>query len=182
MAANQPHWPREWLMTDERLGNLLWEAVRALPQGAGIVLRHYSLGDEARLELGMKLAGLARQQELLLAVAGSRRLAEQIGAALVHNPDTPGPMPCSMAVHDEQEALLARPSGAALTFVAPVYPTRSHPGAAVLGPDRAAALARQGGCPAIALGGMDAKRFAELESAHPGAFHGFAGIDCWLEN
>jgi thiamine-phosphate pyrophosphorylase len=62
-------------------------------------------------------------------------------------------------------------------FVSPVFPTRSHPGRAALGVDRALALAELAGCPAIALGGMSAERFAALR----GGFYGFAGIDCWLK-
>jgi hypothetical protein len=27
---------------------------------------------------------------------------------------------------------------------------------------------------------MNAARFDKLELAYPGLFHGFAGIDCWL--
>ena len=181
MAPNQPQWPREWLMTDERLGDRLWEAIEALPQGGGIVFRHYGLAAEARLNLGLKVAKLARVRNLLFAVAGSTKLAEEFDAALAHNPDVPGKLPLSVAVHDERQALLARTAGAVLTFVAPVLPTRSHPGAPALGPERAAAIASQAGCPAIALGGMDSERFAQLDATHPGAFHGYAGIDCWLE-
>lgn len=181
MSANQPQWPREWLMTDERLGERMWDAIAALPQAAGIIFRHYRLTGEARLELGLRIAERARARDLLLAVAGSVELAEKLGAALIHNPDVRGQLPISMAVHDEQQAALARSAGAALVFVGPVHPTRSHPGAAVLGPDGAAALARLTGCPAIALGGIDAERFARLDDAHPGTFHGYAGIDCWLE-
>jgi thiamine-phosphate pyrophosphorylase len=29
-------------MTDERLGDALWTALRRLPRGAGIVFRHYA--------------------------------------------------------------------------------------------------------------------------------------------
>ena len=181
MAANQPQWPREWLMTDERLGERMWDAIAALPQGAGVVFRHYRLADDARLKLGFRSAERVRARDLLLAVAGSVELAERLGAALVHNPDARRQLPISLAVHDEQQAALARSAGAALAFVGPVHPTRSHPRAPVLGPDGAAALARLAGCPAIALGGMDAGRLARLEAAHPGAFHGYAGIDCWLE-
>ena len=180
MAANQPLWPREWLMTDERMADRLWEAIEALPTGAGIVFRHYRLNDEDRFALGRAIAEIARTKDLLLAVAGSRSLAERLGAAMVHNPDKAGEMPWSMAVHDEQQALSARSAEPVLAFVGPVYPTHSHPTAEAIGADRAAALARQAGCAAIALGGMDRKRFALLESTHPGAFHGYAGIDCWL--
>ena len=181
MAANQPPWPREWLMTDERMGERLWEAIEAFPQGGGILFRHYRMADEARLELGLRVAGLARERNLLFAAAGSTSIAETLGAALVHNPDAPGRLPFSVAVHDAEQASLARTTGAVLTFVAPVWPTRSHPGAPALGPERAAMLAGQTGSLAIALGGMDAERFARLNAAHPGAFHGYAGIDCWLE-
>ncbi|HYC94292.1 MAG TPA: thiamine phosphate synthase [Sphingomicrobium sp.] len=178
MAVNQPPWPREWLMTDERLGEKLWEAVGALPEGAGIIFRHYGLGNEARLELGLRLAELARERDLVFGVAGNQQLAERLYAALVHNPDKAGAKPCSMAVHDEQQALAARSVRPSLAFVGPVYPTRSHPGAPALGVDRAAALARQAGCPAIALGGMNRARFEGLKS---GGFYGWAGIDAWLD-
>lgn len=180
MAANQPPWPRQWLMTDERLGDRLWDAVARLPTAAGIIFRHYSLGDSDRLELGLELARQASERKLVLGVAGSRKLADRLGAALVHNADSPGGLPWSMAVHNEAEARAAREAGAALAFIAPVFTTRSHPDRPALGIDRAAELAVLAGCPAIALGGMDEIRFAELESAHPGAFHGFAAIDCWL--
>ena len=181
MAANQPPWPSEWLMTDERLGERLWQAIEALPTGAGVVFRHYGLTHAARLDLGLRIARCVTERNLVLAVAGSRQLAEQLGATMVHNPDAAGTLPCSMAIHDEAEARLARLAGAVLVFVGPVHPTRSHPGAPVLGPERAAKLARLSGCPAIALGGMSARRFRQLQSAFRSSFHGYAGIDCWLE-
>ncbi|HXG82261.1 MAG TPA: thiamine phosphate synthase, partial [Sphingomicrobium sp.] len=153
MAANQPQWPREWLMTDERIGDRLWEAIGALPPGAGVVFRHYGLGEKERLALGQRISEATNRRGLQLAVAGSRRLAEQLSAALVHNPQGPGSLPASMAVHDERQAYAARNAGAVLVFVAPIFPTQSHPGAPALGPDEAADLARLASCPAIALGG-----------------------------
>ena len=36
MEARQQSWPRIWLMTDERMGDSLWDAVARLPDGAGI--------------------------------------------------------------------------------------------------------------------------------------------------
>jgi len=175
MAANQPLWPRAWLMTDERMGDRLWDTVDRLPTGAGLIFRHYSLADVARLELGLELAARARARQLVVGAAGSRGLAEQIGAALVHNPDRPGNLPWSMAVHDESEAHAAK--GAALAFISPVFATRSHPGRPALGVERAVELAALAGCPAMALGGMNESQFAPLQER---GFHGFAGIDCWL--
>lgn len=164
-------------MTDERLGDRLWEAVDRLPEGGGIIFRHYSLGQEKRLALGLRLAERSMERGLALGVAGSRRLAARLGAAVVHNPDEPGELPASMAVHDEAQARAAREAGAVLAFIAPVFATRSHPGRKPLGIERAAELMALAGCPAIALGGMDESRFRPLSER---AFHGFAGIDCWL--
>lgn len=178
MAANQPLWPRRWLMTDERLRDRLWAAVDRLPAGGGIILRHYSLPESGRLALGRELALQAADRGLVLGVAGCRTLADELGATLVHNPSAPGGLPASVAVHDEVQAAAAREMGAALAFIGPVFPTRSHPGRPALGEERAVELALRAGCPAIALGGMDENRFATLREH---GFHGFAGIDCWLK-
>jgi thiamine-phosphate pyrophosphorylase len=180
MAANQPPWPREWLMTDERFDDRLWETIDRLPEGAGLVFRHYSLNEAERWSLGRRVAEAARQRSLVLAVAGCGRLAEELEAKLVHNPDAPSELPISMAVHDQRQAENARRAGAVLAFIAPIHRTRSHPGVRYLGTAKAAQLAQIAGCPAIALGGMDAASFAQLEASFPGVFHGYAGIDCWL--
>lgn len=178
MAANQPQWPRDWLMTDERMGDRLWDAIGRVPQGTGgIVFRHYSLGPAERLDLGERVAELARARKLTLAVAHDPVLARRLGASLIHNPSEAVDLPFSRSVHDEREARKAREEGADLVFVSPLYPTRSHPGGTALGADRAARLARLAECPAIALGGMTFGKFWELGPA----FHGWAGIDAWLE-
>jgi thiamine-phosphate pyrophosphorylase len=177
MAVNQSPWPRDWLMTDERMGERLWDAIGRVPAGmGGIVFRHYSLGASERLELGKRVAGLVQERKLVLAVGRDPVLAEGVGAQLVHNPLESGGLPFSMAVHDECEARAANEAGADLVFVSPIFSTRSHPGASPLGAEGAAKLAQIAGCPAIALGGMTFGRFWELGPA----FHGWAGIDAWL--
>lgn len=166
-------------MTDERMGERLWDAIGRVPSGSGgIVFRHYSLRPQDRLELGKRIAEAARARKLVLAVAADPRLAERLGAQLVHNPLVLSELPISRSVHDEPEARAAAEEGAAVVFVSPVYPTRSHPDALALGPERAARLAKLAGCPAIALGGMTFGRFWELGDD----FHGWAGIDAWLND
>lgn len=180
MGESQKPWPSEWLMTDERIGSRLWEAIARLPPGrAGIVFRHYRLAAADRHRLGGKIAALARARGLTLAVARDERLARQLGADLAHNPRAPtDALPFSLSVHDESQALAARHAGAALVFVSPVHPTASHPGMPALGVEEAFRLARAAGCPAIALGGMDRTAFREMRSQ----FHGWAGIGAWLRD
>jgi thiamine-phosphate pyrophosphorylase len=163
--------PTIWLMTDERLGDALWPAIMALPRGAGIVFRHHATDAATRRALFMRVRAIARRRGLILIRAGATRLPGEHG---VHNAAGAGLR--SAAVHSVREGIAARRQGVDLVFISPVYATRTHPGAATLGALRAATIARYVALPAIALGGMDARRFRRL---HGLGFHGWAGIDAW---
>jgi thiamine-phosphate pyrophosphorylase len=58
---------------------------------------------------------------------------------------------------------LAARLGADAALLSPVFPTRTHPGGAVLGPVRFRLLARHSRLPVIALGGMTAHRARALD-------------------
>ena len=178
MTKSQKPWPREWLMTDERMGERLWDAIDRLPFGrGGIVFRHYGLEPKRRELIGARIAEMCNKRGHLLGIARDADLARWLGAALVHNPDeATGDLPFSRSVHSLQEAATARDEGAALVFVSPVFETRSHPGQRPLGKTKAVRIAREAGVPAIALGGMDRVRYLEVRDA----FHGWAAIDAWL--
>ena len=164
--------PTIWLMTDERLGDRLWDAIAAVPAGGGVVLRHH--GGECAFAEGVAAACTARG--LMLAVAGDVALARAVGAAMVHNPESGADgLLVSRSVHDEREAAAARSADA--VFVSPMFATATHPGAEGLGIERGLALARLAGVPAIALGGMNAARGRDAMVA---GFHGWAGIDAFL--
>ena len=178
MAANQPPWPREWLMTDERIGERLWGALAALPAGSGIVFRHYATAADERVALGARVAEVCRGFGLMLTVAADVELARKLGARLVHNPaGDPGELPFSRSAHSCDEAALASRAGASLVFLSPLFPTRSHPEAAPLSREVARAIVAVCRVPVIALGGMNRERFEELEGD---GFYGWAGIDAWL--
>lgn len=179
MHARQQSWPRIWMMTDERMGEGLWDAIERLPAGAGIVLRHDSLPADEREELARGVAAIALRRTLCLAIARDVDLAVRLGAELVHNPVGPiAGLPFSRSVHDLSEARAAGAEGAALVFLSPVCATRSHPGQKPLGAEQAGRIAEEAGVPAIALGGMNAQAFASLKSDQ---FYGWAGIDAWLQ-
>jgi thiamine-phosphate pyrophosphorylase len=180
MTTRQTDWPREWLMTDERMGERLWDAINRLPfSRGGIVFRHYGSPPDKREMIAKRVVELCRRRKLTLAVARDADLARWLGARLVHNPTEPvTDLPFSRAVHSIEEAEAARAEGAALVFVSPVRPTRSHPGQEPLGKARAARIARAAGVPAIALGGMDWLAWMGMREA----FHGWAAIDAWLKD
>lgn len=178
MSANQPPWPREWLMTDERVGNRLWQAVAALPRGAGVVFRHHATLIDQRPSLAHKLASACRERGLILSIAGDVDLAIQVEAAMVHNPNgDPGELPFSSSAHSLEEADRGCRSGASLVFLSPIYPTRSHPDRPPLPSDVARQVVAACPVPVIALGGMNRSRFSQLQVD---GFYGWAGIDAWL--
>jgi thiamine-phosphate pyrophosphorylase len=162
--------PTVWLMTDERMGDDLWRAVRRLPRGGGIVFRHYSCGNGERRRLFARLLRIARARGLVLVRGGAVPMRGEMG---VHGGRGRGLV--TWAVHDGREAAVAVRARADAAFVSPVFATRSHPGAGVLGARGAAALARRLPMVRVALGGMDARRFRSVRG-----FDGWAAIDGWL--
>jgi len=171
MPTRQPL-PRLWLLTDERLGDGLLDAVARLPAAAGIVFRHYSLPEVARRDLFDRVRAA---HDGLLLLAGPPEQSKLWGADGSHGRG-PGSGFRSAPVHSYAEIRAAERAGTALLFLSPVYPTRSHPGAPILGLARFAWLARRTSLPVIALGGMNAARGKRLASF--GAY-GWAGIDAF---
>jgi thiamine-phosphate pyrophosphorylase len=167
MHRRQPL-PRLWLMTDERQGERLWTALERLPRGAGIVFRHYGVPPEERLLLFERVRRIARQRGQILLIGGE----PLAGADGVHGRRGGGLR--SFPAHNLRELKAAERKGAHLVFLSPVFPTRSHPGARTLGPNRFALIARQAKVPVIGLGGMNEKRARTLRGAY-----GWAGIDAW---
>lgn len=156
-------------MTDERLGEGLWDAVSRLPRGSGVVFRHYATAPDERQALFARVVRVARARGLVM-VRGGAWCGP--GADGVHNARGPGLRTASAHSLAEAEAAVRR--GADLVFVSPVFATRSHPDGATLGAKQAVRIAQSLRVPAIALGGMDAARFRALR-----AFYGWAAIDAW---
>jgi thiamine-phosphate pyrophosphorylase len=172
MDPRQPL-PRRWLMTDERLGARLSSAIGRLPDGGGVVFRHYSLAPAERRELFEQVKKAACERGLLLLLAGSAQEAQAWGADGSHGRGAGAGLRTAPA-HDLAGIRAAEQAGAALIFLSPVFETRSHPGAAVLGPERFDELAAQTKLPSLALGGMTEERFGRLRNAY-----GWAAIDAW---
>jgi thiamine-phosphate pyrophosphorylase len=133
MKRRQTSTPRQWLITDDRLGPDLLQILRRLPRGSGVVVRH------PRLLRLIRMVAASRQ---FTVVCEGRRVAR---------------------VHDAWEIRQAQIGSAKLLLLSPIYPTRSHPDWLPLPRMRAAALLRLAKVPVIALGGMDERRFAKVQ-------------------
>lgn len=170
--------PRLWLLTDQRTAARLDNAIRQLPRGSAIVFRHYHLTGDARWAAFRHVQRLARLHGHIVVLSGPAALARQWRAAGIYGAPAslgrPSPGLIRIAtVHNPRERRQAQLMRADAVMISPVFATRSHPGAATLGPLKLAALARHAGVPVIALGGMTGARARRL----PCAIRRWAAID-----
>ncbi|MBB6426245.1 thiamine phosphate synthase [Sphingopyxis sp. JAI128] len=181
--------PLQWLFSDERAKTGLLALAALLPPGSGIVLRHDRLARGARWRLLRRLMRTARARRLVVLLAGLPAEARRGGAHGVHLRHQHAARAkqarrlglfVAMPVHSARETRRAHRAGADAVFVSPLHPTRSHPGAPVLGHAAWLRLARRWGTAAVALGGMTSKRARVLSHAR-GCRTGWAGIDIWEE-
>ncbi|WP_010542675.1 thiamine phosphate synthase [Sphingomonas elodea] len=171
MPTRHPPIPRLWLMTDPRLGDRLWPALERLPRGSGVIFRHYLLPLPERRALFARIVKIARRRGLVLLRAGGAPMPGEMGT---HGQRGRGLI--TWPVHSRREAMEAIRAGADALLVSPVFPTRSHPGAPVLGPVRLGLLVGGLSIPIIALGGMNPHSARRLQSL---GIHGWAAIDAW---
>ena len=180
MLRRHPHAtaiPRLWLLTDERQGASLWQALNRLPRNSGIIVRHYGLDPSERIHFTRRVEGIARRRGLrLYRTAIDHRPADGLYAKPT-SPARRGGLPLAVPVHDMREIDRAHRMRADCVLLSPLFATRSHPGRAGLGPVRFAALARLCRVPVIALGGVEARHQALVRQL--GA-SGWAGIDAFI--
>ena len=170
--------PKLWLMTDERQGEALWRALKRLPRGSGVIIRHYSLSPAERRRLIESIRTLARVRRLVLILADApekpiepRKVDGAYGTRTSHPGFNLAP------AHNLREIRRAERDGADLLLLSPLFATRSHPEASALGPARFAGLAHATRLPVVALGGVNARRHDLVKRI--GAY-GWAGIDAFI--
>jgi hypothetical protein len=142
--------PEQWLIIDRHSDHHVCAAMRRLPQRSGVLFLH---------DLSPIIARRVRHLSKLrcLAVVMERRGT----ARRVHD------------IGELRKALLER---SPLILLSPIFPTSSHPDWQPLPRMRAATLARLTGRNAVALGGMNALRYAKIA---PLGFIGWAGISAF---
>ena len=141
--------PRRWLIVNSPADSTLWAAVRHLAPRSGVLVLH-------SLKTGER-----RRLHNIAALRGLRIIESPRDAARIHN------------LRDLTMASLRSPR---LILISPIHPTSSHPDWKPLPRMRAAALARLANRRAIALGGMDERRYAKVARL---GFSGWAGISAF---
>jgi thiamine-phosphate pyrophosphorylase len=172
-------------MTDDTRDGDWAEAVRALPRGAAVIVRHREV--RAREALARQLKPLCAARGVKMLVAEDMRLAIRVRADGVHLPERQAARLAGVrrehpnwlitsSAHGPAAITAARSADAVL--ISPVFATASHPARRALGAVRFATLAVRARA-AYALGGIDgesAQRLAALRLA------GVALIGGWLRS
>ena len=175
MRSRQPL-PRLWLMTDERLGDGLIDAVAAAAEGAGIVFRHYRLDGNARRALFDRVRAAAPRR---CCCSPARRLWRGLGRRRQPRPrPRPGPAQRSGPRSGRRSAPPSAPAPLSCSSRRSIA-TRSHPDARPLGPG-ALRLARaaHARCPSSRSAAWTPRAASRLASF--GAY-GWAAIDAWRD-
>lgn len=174
MPHRYPPLPRLWLMTDERIVDVVG-AVARLPKGSGVVFRHHATDATYRRALFDRIRTVARRRGLILLLADTPVRARAWGADGAHHRSALKSVGLrTVAVHNSRELHLARRAKADLVFVSPVFSTRSHPDAYALGPVQLGLMVGNQRLRVVALGGVTARGFRRLRSLD---IHGWAAID-----
>lgn len=162
--------PAMFFFTDEaRLPDPL-PAIAGLPEGCGVIFRHYET--PARANLALEVIKACRDQGRICLVAGDGELAAQVGADGVHLPQHVAGQGArnlasdfrlvTAAAHDEQALVRAQEAGAHAAFLSPVFASQSHPDAPALGVEQFNKLVSTAPLPVYALGGITAKTAPQL--------------------
>lgn len=171
--------PALWLISDARNDAQLERALARLPRGSGFIFRHYHLPPQERLARFRQLQRRCRACGHCVVLADSALTAREWGADGIYgSPRALCPRRSGMmllaAAHDLRELGDARRLGADAALLSPVFPTRTHPGGATLGPLRFRLLARRAAMPVIALGGMNAAGARRLKWVNWAAIDGLS--------
>lgn len=160
MSRRQTFLAALWLVSDARNDAVLEAMLKRLPRGSGLIFRHYHLAPGERRARFAALARIARTRGHSVVLSGSARMARAWGADGAYGAPgllAKGPALLRLAtVHSLTELAQARRADAVV--LSPVFSTRSHPGAATLGPIRFRLVAIRARQPVIALGGVNPHR------------------------
>lgn len=147
------------------------KALSALPQGTGVIYRHF--GAEDRIETAMRLAEICTARQLTLLIAADPALALQTGAAGVHWPEARLSEARhwrhrfeiqTASAHSRPALARADRAGMSAVLVSKVFHSASSSVAPVIGAAKLRRLARLSRIPVYALGGVTAKSALRVAS------------------
>jgi 8-oxo-dGTP diphosphatase len=144
-----------------------------------IQLREKNLSPDELRELALRVVELAHARGAKVLLNSDVALAQEVGAdgvqltatQLADLNERPAVDWCAASCHSVEELRRAEALGCDFALLSPVLPTQSHPGAAHLGWENFAAIAKGSSIPVYALGGL---QHGDMQTAWQQGAHGIA--------
>lgn len=160
--------PRAWFMTDPKRTPDPARIARRLPEGFGVIYRHFGAKD--RHETGRRLARVCRQRRLVLLVAADPDLAREIGADGVHWPEARllgvrrgnSHWIETASAHSHTAMARAAAFGIDAVILSMVFPSKSASAGRPMGAPAFRAMAKGAALPVYALGGITPDNAARI--------------------
>lgn len=156
-------------------------AIKTLPEGSGVIYRHFGSSD--RFETGARIAAVCRARKLSFLIAADPSLAAALEADGVHWPEKQlhharhwrGYFQIQTAsAHSRRAISRAAQAGIDAVLVSAVFPSRSPSAGAPLGAARLRRLSRIAPLPLYGLGGVSESNAARI--ANRAGLSGISGI------
>ena len=176
--------PPAFFLTDpKRVTNPL-AVIPALPEGTGVIYRHFGAKDRAKT--AAKLQALCAKENRLLLIAADPNLARTVGADGVHWPEAKLPPTRqwhgrfrlqTASAHSGRALRRAAQAGMEAVLLSAIFPSASPSAGAPLGAARLRFHKGQAKIPIYALGGLNARNVGRISDAC-----GVAGIEGLISN
>lgn len=187
-SASQKNLPSLFFFTDRKRFQDIFSVIKNLPQGAAVIVREYDLNYSDRLIFAQKVKLLTQKKSLKLIIGKDLSLAIKIKADGVHFSDhdlswmnylhykktSPRNFIFTCSAHQFSSLIKADKLALSAVFYSPIFPTKSHPDAKIIGVLQLAKTALKIKTPLIALGGINPGNIRLLKGCK---ISGIAGID-----
>lgn len=158
---------------------------RALPQGSGLIYRHFA--DPQAPHIARALVRIAASHQLFILIGNDPGLASQSGAHGVHWAEADlgkarhwqsrfAIMTC--AAHSRSALVRAAHAGMDAALLSAVFPSQSHSAGKPMGAYAFRKYARIAGLPLYALGGLNSETMGKI--AHSGGIAAIEGAEVFM--
>ena len=164
-----PHLPPVWVLTDPNRTPDPCRLAECIPQGWGVIYRHFGADDHRSIAHRLKAISAKRQLKLL--IAADPETASDCKADGVHWPErlVDGRLPemrkfaiNTVSCHDPNFLKTYAEIGFDAALVSTVFPSRSASAGQPIGPANLKHIAQSCGLPVYGLGGLNAENALEI--------------------
>jgi thiamine-phosphate pyrophosphorylase len=182
---NNKNLPPLIFLTERNRFENIFTTLNSIPEQTLVIIRDYDLGYSERLEYCKKIVEICKARGIKILIGKDPDLAQQVNADGIHIPEKLLPnlkqwkrkksnWLFTTSCHSKSSLKNIDLDIVDAILLSPVFPTKSHPDAEVLGPDRFKNIAASSKISIYALGGINKNNVKNFQGTK---VVGFAGIE-----